>query len=80
MTAPALISRAAAAKMLSIGISTLKRYDAAGTGPGFVRVGPKMVRYSPDACRAWAEAQAFPHRAAEVARRSLTKQKAPEAG
>ena len=67
MSGPALITRAAAAQMLSISERTLKRYDAAGDGPGFVRVGPKMVRYSPDACRAWAAARAFPHRAAEMA-------------
>ena len=68
MITPALITRAAAAEMLSISERTLERYDAVGNGPGFVRLGPRMVRYDPEACRAWAAARAYPHRAAELAR------------
>lgn len=80
MTA-ALITRAAAAELLSISERTLERYDAAGTGPGYVRVGPRMVRYDPEACRAWAKARAFPHRAAEMARTTPNpKEKTPAAG
>ncbi len=66
----ALLTRAEAAKMLSISVRTLERYDTTGEGPGFVRVGPRMVRYSPAACRAWASARSFPHRAAELVRTS----------
>ncbi|TDR95673.1 helix-turn-helix transcriptional regulator [Enterovirga rhinocerotis] len=76
----ALITRAAAAKMLGIGVRTLERYDSTGEGPGFVRVGPRLVRYDPEVCRSWASARTYPHRAAEIARGTTPKQKAPAAG
>lgn len=63
-----LLTRPQAAELLGISVRTLERYDGTGVGPGFVRVGPKMVRYDPAACRAWAAARSFPHRAAELAR------------
>lgn len=76
----ALLTREQAARMLAISPRTLERYDAAGNGPGFVRIGPRMVRYDEEACRAWAKARAFPHRAAEMARAATPKEKAPAAG
>lgn len=63
-----LLTRAEAADMLKISVRTLERYDSRGCGPGFVRVGPRLVRYDADTCRAWVSARAFPHRAAELAR------------
>ncbi|MGA0595154.1 helix-turn-helix transcriptional regulator [Enterovirga sp. CN4-39] len=65
-----LITRAEAANLLGISTRTLERYDRDGTGPGFHRIGPRLIRYSPDACRAWAASRCFPHRAAELARAS----------
>lgn len=64
----ALLTRAQAAEMLAISPRTLERYDRTGTGPGYVRIGSRMVRYDPAACRAWAASRSFPHRAAEMAR------------
>ena len=68
MVAVGLFTRAQAAEFLGVSTRTLERYDTTGQGPGFVRVGPRMVRYDPAACRAWASARSFPHRAAELAR------------
>lgn len=66
--ADALMTRAQAADMLNVSTRTLERYDRNGNGPGFVRIGPTMVRYDPASCRAWAAKSSFPHRAAELAR------------
>lgn len=63
-----LLTRPQAADLLGISIRSLERYDRDGSGPGFLRIGPKMVRYDPAACRAWASERSFPHRAAEMAR------------
>lgn len=64
----ALLTREQTAKLLGISARTLERYDRDGIGPGFVRVGSRMVRYDEEVCRAWAKARAFPHRAAEMGR------------
>lgn len=69
-TAEALLTRAEAAAFLNVSPRTLERYDAAGAGPGFLRIGPRLVRYSRAACQAWAAQRGFPHRAAELARGS----------
>ena len=43
------------AQMLSVSPETLKRWRQLGSGPLFVRVGPRAVRYRPSDIAAWLE-------------------------
>lgn len=48
---------------------TLQRYRVSGEGPPFTRLGQRRILYRPEDVAAWAEANSFPHRAAEMAKK-----------
>ena len=48
---------------------TLQRSRVSGDGPPFTRLGPRRVLYRAEDVAAWAEANSFPHRAAEMAKK-----------
>jgi predicted DNA-binding transcriptional regulator AlpA len=45
---------------------TAQRWRVTGDGPPFVRLGPRRLVYRLKDCEAWAAAQTYLHRAAEV--------------
>jgi predicted DNA-binding transcriptional regulator AlpA len=46
---------------------TAQRWRVTGEGPPFVRIGPRRLLYRLADCEAWAAAQTYLHRAAELA-------------
>lgn len=46
---------------------TAQRWRVTGDGPPFVRLGPRRLVYRLADCEAWAAAQTYQHRAAEIA-------------
>lgn len=60
------------ATVLRISRRHLARLRSQGGGPPYVRLGPKMLRYSRAALEAWAASRTFPHLAAEAAAKGAT--------
>jgi predicted DNA-binding transcriptional regulator AlpA len=54
-------------RLFGVHVRTLERWRVTGDGPAFVRIGPRRVGYRLSDVRAWLDARAFPHRAAELA-------------
>ena len=62
-----LLTEKAVADRLDVTTRTLQRWRVTGQGPAWVRIGPRMVRYSETDVSAWAAGRTFAHRAAELA-------------
>lgn len=48
-----LLTEREVAAWLKLSVSSLKRLRLRGEGPPYVRLGPRAVRYSPEAVREW---------------------------
>lgn len=48
-----LINTKQAAELIGVSVASMKLYRAKGTGPVFVRIGHKTVRYTAESLRAW---------------------------
>jgi hypothetical protein len=46
-----------ASRYLGLAVETLRTYRKNGRGPGYRKIGGKLVRYSLHSLRAWADAQ-----------------------
>jgi predicted DNA-binding transcriptional regulator AlpA len=64
---PRLLTEKQVATLLGVTARTLQRWRVTGDGPAWVRVGPRMVRYSEAVMVEWAGGRTFAHRAAELA-------------
>lgn len=62
-----LLTEKTVADLLSVTPRTLQRWRVTGDGPTWVRIGPRMIRYSEAAVSTWAAGRTFAHRAAELA-------------
>ncbi len=58
----------AAAQILGVSPRTMQRMRQEGWGPAYTRVGKRLIGYSYDALKGYAESRTFPHRAAELSR------------
>src|SRR5688572_2673014 len=67
LPSPHLLTEKQVATLLGVTTRTLQRWRVTGNGPAWVRVGPRMVRYSEAVMVEWAEGRTFAHRAAELA-------------
>ena len=59
MTDETYLTQAEAAKRLRLSCRTLERLRVAGTGPEFIRAGPRRILYSADSIRSWAADRTF---------------------
>ena len=48
-----LLTTEEAAKAVGVSSMTMRRYRTNGGGPPFIRMGPKLIRYSAESLRAW---------------------------
>ena len=62
-----LMNEDALADYLDLSARTLQRFRVTGEGPPFVRLGSRRIAYRLADVERWADARAFPHRAAEMA-------------
>lgn len=51
-----LLTQREVAEMLKVAVRTLERWRQDGSGPPFVRVGPRAIRYRRTAVEQWLEA------------------------
>jgi predicted DNA-binding transcriptional regulator AlpA len=56
----------ATAARLGVSTRTLQRWRRDGSGPAYMRAGPRAIRYSDAALEEWSRARTFRHRAAEL--------------
>jgi predicted DNA-binding transcriptional regulator AlpA len=61
-----LLTEEEVARRLRVTTRTLLRWRNTGDGPEFVRIGPRMLRYSEGAITAWTTRNTYAHRAAEA--------------
>jgi hypothetical protein len=54
------------AALLKVSARTVQRWRVNGSGPPWLRVGARSVRYSFHSCKVWAEERTFKHRAQEL--------------
>jgi predicted DNA-binding transcriptional regulator AlpA len=64
---PRLLTEKQVAALLGVTTRTLQRWRVTGNGPAWIRVGPRIVRYSEAVMAEWAGGRTFAHRAAELA-------------
>ena len=57
-----------AADILKVSTRTLQRWRREGQGPSYTRLGVRRLGYSDEELQAWTRRNAFPSRAAELAR------------
>jgi predicted DNA-binding transcriptional regulator AlpA len=62
-----MLTEKAVAARLGVTARTLQRWRTTGDGPAWIRIGPRMIRYSEAGVSAWAAARTYAHRAAELA-------------
>jgi excisionase family DNA binding protein len=55
-TLPKYLTTAQAAEYCNIKVKTLERHRQNGTGPPYIKVGPRIIRYRREDLDAWMEA------------------------
>lgn len=61
-----LLSRTQAAALIGISVRTLERLEAAGRGPPFRRVSPRVIHYPEASLRIWLRGEAVMNRIEEL--------------
>ena len=54
-----LIPEDEAADLLSLSVSTLRKYRLTGNGPKFIRISPRCIRYRKSWLENWSNARAY---------------------